>query len=160
MFKHPFGCLLSGPSGPGKTSFCIRFLQNLKTIFTVADFSGGIVCCYSEISSFPYRNFARTKHFHFQEGVPADFNNSGEKPCLIILDYLLNTAYSKDVCDLFSKGRFHRNISVILITHYLFHQGKFCRDISLNAKYIVVLKNVRDRLQFSHLARKCTASRQ
>jgi len=24
-FKQPFSCLLSGPSGLGKTSFCIRF---------------------------------------------------------------------------------------------------------------------------------------
>ena len=57
------------------------------------------------------------------------------------------------MCDLFTKGSNHRNISVILITQNLFHQGKFCRDISLNAKYIV-LKNVRDRGQFSHLARQ------
>jgi len=74
--------------------------------------------------------------------------------CLIILDDLLNDAYSKDVCDLFTKGSHHRKISVFLITQNLFHQGKFCRDFSLNAKYIVVLKNVRDREQFSHLARQ------
>ena len=43
------------------------------------------------------------------------------------------------------------NISVILITQNLFHQGKFCRDISLNEKYIV-LQSVRDREQFSHQA--------
>jgi hypothetical protein len=109
----------------------------------VDDFSGGIFCCYSEISANPNRHLAATKHVRFHEGVPADFNNSGEKPCLIILDDLLNTAYSKDVCDLFTKGSHHRNISVILKTQNLFHQGKFCRDISLNAKYIV-LKNVRD----------------
>jgi len=151
--KHPFSCLVSGPSGSGKTSFCIRFLQNLKTLCTVADFSGGIVWCYSEISGFPYRQLASTKHVRFHEGVPADFNNIGEKPCLIILDDLLTSAYSKDVCELFTKGSHHRNISVILITQNLFHQGKFCRDISLNAKYIV-LKNVRDRKQFSHLARQ------
>jgi hypothetical protein len=59
-----------------------------------------------------------------------------------------------DVCDLFTKGSHHRNISVILITQNLFHQGRFCREISLNAKYIVVLKNIRDREQFSHLAQQ------
>jgi hypothetical protein len=117
----------------------------------VADFCGGIVWCYSAI---PYRKLAGTKHFRLHEGVPAYFNNSGEKPCLIILDDLLNTAYSKDVCDLFTKGSHHRYISVNLITQNLFHQGKFCRDISLKAKYIVVLKNVREREQFSHLARQ------
>jgi hypothetical protein len=86
--------------------------------------------------------------------VPTDFNNSVKKPCLIILDDLLNIAFSEDVCDLFTKGSHHRIISVILITQNLFYQGKFCRDISLKAKYIVVLKNVCDREQFSHLARQ------
>ena len=58
------------------------------------------------------------------------------------------------MCDLFTKISHHRNISVILITQNLFHQGKFFRDISLNAKHIVVFENVRDRKQFSHLARQ------
>jgi hypothetical protein len=57
------------------------------------------------------------------------------------------------LCNLFTKCSHHRNFSVILITQNLFHHGKYCRDISLNAKYIV-LKNVRDRNQFSHLARQ------
>ena len=45
-------------------------------------------------------------------------------------------------------------ISVILINLNLLNQGKYCRDISLNAKYIVVLKNVRDRNQFLQLAQQ------
>jgi len=54
------------------------------------------------------------------------------------MENLLIEVYSRDVCDLFTKGRHHRNISVILITKNLFHQGRFSRDISLNAKYLVV----------------------
>jgi ABC-type dipeptide/oligopeptide/nickel transport system ATPase component len=41
-----------------------------------------------------------------------------------------------DVCDLFTKGSNHWNISVILITHNLFHLGRFSREISPNAKYL------------------------
>ena len=74
-----------------------------------------------------------------------------EKKCLVILDVVLNEVYSKEVCNLFTKGSHHRNISVILITQNLFHQAKYCRDISLNAKYIVLLKNTRDKNQFTHL---------
>jgi hypothetical protein len=58
------------------------------------------------------------------------------------------------VCDLFTKGSHHRSISVILITQNLFHQGRYCRDISLNATYLVLLKNVRDKHQFAYLARQ------
>ena len=34
----------------------------------------------------------------------------------------------------------------------MFHQGWFCRDISLNAHYIFAFKNVRDKKQFTFLA--------
>jgi hypothetical protein len=33
-----------------------------------------------------------------------------------------------------------------------FHQAPHCHDISLNAKYLVALKNVQDRKQFTYLA--------
>ena len=92
----------------------------------------------------PLSEAGRDENFRFNEVLPADFDNAKDKPSLIILDDLLNKAHSKDVCDLFTKGSYHRNISVNLITQNLFHQWKCCRDILLNAKYIVVLKNVRD----------------
>jgi len=94
------------------------------------------------------------KNVSFHEGVPQHFGNDHGRPCLIILDDLLNEMYSKDVFDLFTKDSHHRYISVILITQNLFHQGRFCRDISLNAKYSVALKNVRDKSQFQYLARQ------
>jgi len=58
------------------------------------------------------------------------------------------------LCDLHTKCSHHRNISVILITQNQFHQGKYRGDISLNAKYVFVLKNVRDMNQFPHIARE------
>ena len=70
----------------------------------------------------------------------------------MILDYPLNDVHSKQVCDVYTRSRHHRNISVILITQNLFHQGRYCRDISLNAYYLVALKNVRDKEQFMYLA--------
>jgi ABC-type dipeptide/oligopeptide/nickel transport system ATPase subunit len=78
-------------------------------------------------------------------GMPTRFGHAQGLPCLIILDDLLDEAYSREVCDLFTKGSHHRNLSVILITQNLLHQGRLCRDISLNAKYLVLLKNVRDK---------------
>ena len=86
--------------------------------------------------------------------MPDNLTNPGCKPCLIILEDLLNGVFSKEVCHLFTKGNHHRNISVILITQNLFHQARYCRDISLNAKYIVLLKKIRDKHQFTHLARQ------
>jgi len=66
----------------------------------------------------------------------------------------MDSAYSTKVSQLFTKGSHHRNISLVLITRNLFHQGPSSRDISLNTKYIVVFKNPRDKTQIVHLARQ------
>ena len=84
--------------------------------------------------------------------MPENFSNAGGKVCVIIRDDLLSEVCSKEVCHLFTKGNHHRSISVILITQNLFQQERYCRDVSLNAKYLVLLKNVRDKIQFCHLA--------
>ena len=120
---------------------------------TEEKFEGGIIWCYSEKTAVPSRQLSvMRKNIRFHEGVTKDFRNARGRPCLIILDDLLNDVYSKDVCNLFTKGSHHRNISVFLIIQNIFHQGRYCRDISLNAKYLVLLKNVRDKKQFQYLA--------
>jgi len=113
------------------------------------------IWCYREKRAVPSPAvLPKKKDIRFNEGVPADFDNARGRRSLVILDDLLNDVYSKHVCDLFTKGSHHRNISVILITQNLFHQGRFCRDISLNAKYLVVIKNVKDENQFVFLAKQ------
>ena len=109
-------------------------MQNNEELCSEPDFSCGIIWYYSEISAIPYELLAGKEHARFHEGVPTDFKNCGEKPSLVILDDVLNDDYLKDVCDVFTKDSHRRNISVILITQNLFHQGKYFRDISLNAK--------------------------
>ncbi len=151
-FKHPFICIISGPSGSGKSSFCIKLLQNLMSLCTETGFDGGILWCYGESNAVLSVDVGRRIKFH--EVVPDNFANAANKPCLIILDDLLNEVYSKDVCHFFTKGSHYRNIGVVLITQHLFHQAKYSRDISLKAKYIVSLKNTRDKNQFTHLARQ------
>jgi len=154
-FKHPFTCIVSGPSRSGKLSFTLGLAQHLDSLCPEPNFSGGIIWCYSKKSSVPRQKLAAIHtNVSFHEGVPQNFGDRLGRPCLIILDNLLNEVYSKDVCDLFTKGSHHRNISVILITQNLFYQGCFCRDISLNAKYSEALKNVRDKSQFQYLARQ------
>jgi hypothetical protein len=154
-FKHPFTCIISGPTGSGKSSFCIQFLQNLNSLCTEQNFRGGIIWCYSERTAVPSQQLALLKkNIRFYEGVPENFDNTQGEPCLIILDDLINDAYSKEVSVLFTRGSHHRNISVILITQNIFHQSRHSRDISLNAKYLILLKNVRDKFQFTHLARQ------
>jgi len=148
-FKHAFSCIVSGPSRSGKTSFVVRFFQNLRHLCTEQKFAGVVVWCYGEKSAVPSNLYANIR---IHEGVPEDFGSANSEPSLVILDDLLKDVYSKQVCELFTRGSHHRKLSVILITQNLFHQGRFCRDISLNCHYIVVFKNVRDKKQFTFVA--------
>ena len=52
-FKHPFTCIISGPSRAGKKSFCIKFLQNLESLSTETVFDGGILWCCGESNAVP-----------------------------------------------------------------------------------------------------------
>jgi len=52
---------------------------------------------------------------------------------------------------MFTRSNHHRNIGVNFITQNLFQQGRFCRDISLNAHYLVTLKIIGDKKKFMYL---------
>lgn len=58
---------------------------------------------------------------------------------------------------MFTQGR-NRNISTILITQNLFPQFPKARNISLNANYIIVFRNLRDAASINHLARQVCPS--
>ena len=42
-------------------------------------------------------------HITYQKGLPESYSNARGAPSLIILDDLLNEAYGRDVCDLFTE---------------------------------------------------------
>jgi hypothetical protein len=133
------------PSSCGKT-FVMRLLgcreELCDSVFT------DIIWCHSENNAPDHLD-----NVTFVRGVP-EFENPDNKPTLLVLDDLMDTAYSTKVSQLFTKGSHHRNISLMLITQNLFHQGPASRNISLNSKYIVVFKNQRDKTQIIHLARQ------
>ena len=96
--KHPFTLIISGSTGSGKSSFCIRFLQNLKSLWTEQNFVGGILWYYCERMAFPTEQLTVLGNkIRFNEGVPVNFENKNCKTFLIIFDDLLNDVYSKDV---------------------------------------------------------------
>jgi hypothetical protein len=107
-----------------------------------------IVWCYGAIIP----NLS-VKNVKFHRGIP-DMNTFDIPPnSLLILDDLMSETDS-NVANLFTKYAHHKNLTVIFIVQNLFPKGKHARDISLNAQYIVVFKNPRDKLQIQYLARQ------
>jgi hypothetical protein len=98
MFNHPFTCIIGDPTGSRKSTFCIRFLQNLDTLCTEPDFRGGIIWCFSEQSAVPqHQLIALNKNVQIRESLPENFENTKGLPCLFILDDLLNVVCSRAV---------------------------------------------------------------
>jgi len=139
--QRPFTLIVAGPSSCGKSTFVIRLLECREQL---CDVFKNIVWFHSENNA-PHH----LKNVTFVKGVP-DFENPQNVPTLIVLDDLMDSAYSTKVSQLFTKGSHHRNISIVLVTQNLFYQGASSRDISLNSKYIVVFKNPRDKTQIVH----------
>lgn len=172
-WKHPWTSIVCGPTGCGKTVFVKAFLRHLSLVSDVC--FERILFYYAEWQE-AYRRLqydtrvkeqpwgctntktAKKKNIiEFREGLPRpeDYSNDPLSPKLVIIDDLMRESSSCDaIVDLFTKGSHHKNLSVILISQNLFHQGRGQRDISLNANYIVVFKNPRDRAQIRHLARQ------
>lgn len=157
-WKHPWTSIVCGPTGCGKTIFVKTFLRYLPKMANIQ--FGRILFYYGEWQE-AYLELQREMtgkcKIEFREGLPRPEDYSNDPLCakLIIIDDLMRESSSCEVIvDLFTKGSHHKNLSVILISQNLFHQGRGQRDISLNANYIVVFKNPRDRAQIRHLARQ------
>ena len=150
-FLHPFTCLVCGPTSCGKTTL----LKNIIEQRCIEPTPTKIVWCYSEDQEL-YRSM-KSEHVTFYKGIPDSFDEvfDGSVPGLIVLDDLMTHVHSDErITRLFSVGSHHRNVSVFLIVHNLFHNGKEMRNISLNSHYIILFKNPRDKLQISTLARQ------
>ena len=63
-------------------------------------------------------------------------NINASKKNLLAFDNLMTEAIcDQRIADLFTKGSYHRDISVVYLIRNLFPQGKVCRDIALNTEY-------------------------
>ena len=145
-FQHPCTLLIAGPSRAGKSCFVNRLLLHRDKMFTIQ--FNEIVWCYG--AAVPNLTVPNIKFHH---GIPDMETFQIQPNSLLILDDLMSETNS-DVANLFTKYAHHKSLSVIFIVQNLFPKGKHARDISLNAHYIVVLKNPRDKLQIQYLARQ------
>lgn len=152
--KQPFSLLLAGPSSCGKSTFVCNLLTNVADNIDTP--MKEVHWCYAEENARPTIKCEENGFkIFYHVGIPESFANNNNNPILIILDDLMNeSGMNARVSELFTKGSHHRNISIILITQNIFHKGSHSRDISLNAKYIVLFKNPRDRAQAGHLFRQ------
>ena len=147
VWLAPFTCVISGPTGSGKSVFVQRLLKHAKTV--IAPPPDRILYCYGAYQQM----FSKMEDVEVNEGLPSLDEFNGEKHTLVIIDDLMHET-NDVVSKLFTRISHHTNTSVIFITQNLFHADKETRTITLNAQYLVIFKNVRDKSQIAHLSRQ------
>ena len=146
----PFTMLVSGASGSGKSVFT----RNLLKSDILVDRPSKIVWCYGVWQEVFNPSRATTMEIVYHKGLPTD-ELLAEGNMILVIDDLMQEAKSSGVVsDIFTKYSHHNNITCICLLQNLFPKGNEMRNISLNSKYIVLMKNSRDRAQIIHLARQ------
>jgi hypothetical protein len=148
IWKHPFTCIVAGPTGCGKTMFMKRFVENALDVVNPPPLR--IIWCYGIFQDI----FRDIKGVEFNEGLPEE--SMQRKGTLIIIDDLMHEA-DDSVSKIFTKYSHHRDVSVIFLTQNIFYKGG--RTIGLNAHYLVLFKNPRDATQITYLARQMYPSK-
>lgn len=147
LFKHPFTCLVSGPTQSGKTHFTVQVLKSIAKI--IKPRPTRVVWCHGQSQ----KGLGLPDFVEVEEGLDVVDTIEGREPTLLILDDLMQeAAEAKSISSLFTKGSHHKDLSVIMLVQNMFHQGKFMRTISLNSHYMVLFKNPRDAGQIRHLS--------
>ena len=138
-WKHPFTCIVAGPTGCGKSTFVTRMLHHAATMIDPPP--ERITWCYGEWQE-AYATMDLVD-VRLEEGLPsASMLDSTTRNLIIIDDLMAET--DERVTTLFTKKSNHRNTFVLYLVQNLFPKNKKSRTISLNSQYMVVFKNPRD----------------
>ena len=143
---------MAGPTASGKTSWIKRLLENSNTM--IAPPPEIIVWFYKRWQPM-YTEMGKTiPNIQFIQGIE-DKQNDSKQPCIYIYDDLMRDATQNgDVCEIYTEGSHHNNLSIICLMQNLYYKGKESRTMSLNTQYLVLFKNPRDQQQVAVLARQ------
>ena len=149
--KHEFTMVVAGPSKSGKTHFVKKLVENRHWISPPPE---KIIWCYREWQP-AYESLQDQVKFirnipEDDEKLVADFSIRH----LLIFDDMMGGTAIKSIVDWFTRKAHHWNTSVINITQNVFDRANQHRTISLNAHYLVLFKNPRDKYQVTVLSRQ------
>ncbi len=153
VFREPFACIFAGPSRSGKTTLLEQIL--IDNIILIQPNVNRIIYCYARWQN--NYDYLKTiiKNIEFNEGLFNIEAISANDKTLLVLDDLTHLCEKDEsVLNLFTTDSHQKNISVFLLTQNIFSKGKHFRTISLNANYIILMNNPRDRQQISNLAKQ------
>ena len=158
-YKHPFRIINAGPSFCGKTEFFLRLLKNANELIDKPECAQNVICFVKEKQDV-LENYQDDNLIHvILEEPPTterirslvqDYQDADQGSLIFIDDFLQDI--SPCISNLFTIHSHHLNVSACLTSQNIFHKNM--RTISLNANYLTLFKNVRDKSQIMNLARQ------
>ena len=133
MLRHPYATapmMVAASTGGGKTWLVKNLLENRQQwIFPAPQ---RIIWIYGQWQPLYVEMQRIIPGIKFVKGIPANieneqFLNPAIRNLIVIDDLMSEASNDKRICDLFTKGSHHRNLSVICLVQNLYYQGKESR---------------------------------
>lgn len=153
LFRHPFTCMVCGPTRSGKTLLVRRILKNFRILMDLKTTKLRVLWCYGQWQNIYETEIASNVDVVYISGFPTD-DDIKEKDIIILDDLMNELANDNRLSNLFTRGSHHLNLSIFFLTQNLFNQGKFMRNIGLNCHYIILMKSPRGKAQLTYLGRE------
>ena len=134
--QHPFTCMVSGPTGSGKTKWVEQVLMDAQQMISPPP--DRIIWCYSQWQPIYDKLLSAVPGIEFYKGIPVQIDSStffdkNVNNICVLDDMMTEVRDDPRISNLFSKGSLHLNLSVIYSAKNLFNQGKMTRNISFNS---------------------------
>ena len=158
LLKPHSGMIVSGCTGSGKTRFVKKHLENSHKVYE-QPLPVATLYCYGVYQSLYDEMKKSVNNIAFHEGLPTaemllEMSSDGVHR-IIVIDDLQHRAVDDPVIELlFTQICHHRHLTCIFLQQNLYMKGRHSRTIALNAWYIVLMENVRDKLQIQTLAKQ------
>jgi len=131
VFKHPFTCILAGPSKSGKTTLIQKILNQNSVLIDKPPTK--IVYCYSVWQPiFDYLQLQEDPKIEFNKGLP-DFDqfDSNENNLLVLDDLMQECGQDDSICKMFTVDSHHKNVSVFFLVQNIFSKQKIQEQLVL-----------------------------
>ena len=148
-FSHPTSIVIAGPSCSGKTCFLFTCLKHSLS----QPFPTRIVWFYKQGQPIYDSIKQILPQTHFSRGIDNEILEriqASEKNLVVLDDLITSAGESKQISKLFTQPAHSRNLSVIFIVQNVSYHGRDMRTISLNAHYLDLYKNPRDKSQIRY----------
>ena len=122
VFKHPFTMLVAGPTSCGKTTWIRNMLEQASWIINPTPYK--IIWFYKRWQPMYTEMQRNIPNIEFIEGIQTVSNDVRFPSLYIIDDLMADVTKNQNICELYTEGSHHRNLSVICLLQNLYYKGK------------------------------------